>query len=155
MSDSDLANVRTLLTSERNATLCTAHAAMDGWPFGSIVPYALTPQGDAVVFLSDISEHCKNLQADPRATLFVADRTASDEPQSGPRHAMLAKARCPEGDEQAAAEALYFARFPHAERMRSAHGFQVWLLECQRIRWIAGFGAMGWIERAEWTSASS
>lgn len=155
MTDSDLSNVRTLFSSEQHATLCTAHAAMDGWPFGSIVPYAVSSEGNILVFLSDISEHSKNLQADERATLFVADPTVRDQPQSGARHAMLVKARRPQGEEASQAEALYFARFPDAERMRSAHGFELWLLECQRIRWIAGYGAMGWIERDEWAAASN
>lgn len=154
MTDSDLTAVRALFSSEHNATLCTAHAAMDGWPFASIAPYALTPQGDALVFLSDISEHSKNLIADDRATLFVADPAVRDQPQTGARHAMLVKASRPQGDAATQAEALYFARFPDAERMRSAHGFEVWLLECQRIRWIGGYGTMGWIEREEWTAAT-
>ncbi|MFT4514646.1 MAG: putative heme iron utilization protein [Planctomycetota bacterium] len=154
MTDSALATVRALFSSEHNATLCTAHAEMDGWPFGSIVPYLLTPQGDALVFLSDISEHSKNLQADERATLFVADPAVRDLPQSGARHAMMVKAHRPQGEAASQAEAQYFARFPDAERMRSAHGFELWLLECQRIRWIAGYGGMGWLERDEWTSAN-
>ena len=134
--------------------LCTAHADFDGWPYGSIVPYAIAPSGSLVVFLSDISEHSKNLQADGRATVFLADPLAHDNPQAGQRHAMLVRARLPEGDEQATAEARYFARFPDAESMRSAHGFCVWLLDCQRIRWIAGFGAMGWIAGDDWQGAA-
>ena len=153
MTESELRNVRELFFSEQNATLCTAHAAMDGWPFGSIVPYTVSPEGNILVFLSDISEHSKNRHADERATLFVADATVRDQPQSGARHAMMVKARRPQGEEASQAEALYFARFPDAERMRSAHGFELWILECQRIRWIAGYGAMGWIERDEWATA--
>ena len=45
----------------------TLHAGLDGWPFGSIVPYAVSPSGDPVVFLSDIAEHTKNLEQDARA----------------------------------------------------------------------------------------
>lgn len=150
MTDNPLPEVRELFANQRTATLCTAHADLDGWPFGSLVPYAMTDAGSLLVFLSDISEHSKNLHADPRATVFVTDPAAADDPQAGARHAMLVRARLPEGAELAAAEARYFERFPAAERMRSAHGFFVWILECHRIRWIRGFGGMGWIEGTEW-----
>ena len=155
MTDSALANIRALVSNERSAVLSTAHAAMDGWPFASVVPYVLTEKGDVLVFLSDISEHSKNLQADERATVFVADPAVREQPQSGARHAMLVKARRAQGAEATEGEALYFARFPGAARMREAHGFDLWILECQRIRWIAGYGGMGWIERDEWLQAAN
>jgi heme iron utilization protein len=154
MTETPLQDVRSLFQSERNAVLCSAHADLDGWPFGSVVPYAISSNGSLIVFLSDISEHSKNLQADNRATVFVADPSVRDNPQAGPRHAMLVRARRPAGTEEAEAESHYFARFPDAEQMRSAHGFAVWLLDCHRIRWIAGFGGMGWIEGDQWQAAT-
>jgi heme iron utilization protein len=155
MTDNQLDNVRSLFANERAAVLCTAHASHDGWPYGSIVPYALLETGDIAVFLSDISEHSQNLLGDPRATVFLADPNARDNPQSGARHAMLVRAYRPEGKETASCESAYFARFPDAESMRSAHGFDIWILECQRIRWIAGYGEMGWIERDAWQILAS
>lgn len=151
MTTSSLAAARALFQSQSNAVLCSLHAGLDGWPFGSIVPYAVLANGDPVVFLSDIAEHTKNLQQDARASLFLADPAARDRPQAGARLSMLVRARCPEGAEAAAAEAAYFARFPQAAAMRSAHGFSCWVLEVDRIRWIAGFGEMGWIDRAAWS----
>lgn len=153
MTDQAVTDVRKLFQDARDGVLSTAHADMDGWPFASVVPYALTDDGDGLVFLSDISEHSKNLAAEPRATLFVADPQSREQPQAGPRHAMMVRARRLAPDEVEAHEARYFARFPGAERMREAHGFELWLLECQRIRWIAGFGSMGWIDRDAWMAA--
>lgn len=145
--------MRTLFEQERHGVLCTAHAGLGGWPFGSIVPYAVLPGGDAVVFLSDIAEHTKNLLRDARASLFVADPAAAARPQAGARVDLLVRAAQPAADEVAAVEACYFARFPGAEAMRSAHGFAVWRLEVDCVRWIAGFGEMGWIDRATWSGA--
>ncbi len=148
---SAIADARALLARERHATLCTAHVEFDGWPFGSIVPYAPTPEGDALVFLSDIAEHTKNLLADPRACLFVADPAAAEAPQAGARLALMVRGRQLAGDD---AEAPYFARFPSAAAMRQSHGFAVWRLAVERVRWIAGFGAMGWIARDRWQAGA-
>ena len=49
------------------------------------MPYALVRDLDPVLMLSDIAEHSKNLAADPRASLLVADPAASDDPQSAAR----------------------------------------------------------------------
>lgn len=148
---SGASRARTLFAQQRDAVLCTAHADLDGWPFGSIVPYAVLPDGDALVFLSEIAEHTKNLRAEPRASLFIADPAARDQPQAGGRLTLLVQAELPTGDAATAAEATYFARFPGAAAMRSAHGFAVWRLRVARVRWIAGFGEMGWIDGAAWS----
>ena len=153
-SPSSVADAHALLAREKSATLCTLHAGLDGWPFGSVVPYAVLPSGDPVVFLSDIAEHTKNLERDPRASLFLADPDARERPQTGARMSMLVRAHRPSGAEERAAEEAYFARFPSSAAMRGTHGFFVWVLEVDRIRWIAGFGSMGWIARAEWTGGA-
>ena len=155
MPDSRSADARALFDREQSAVLCTLHADLDGWPFGSVVPYAVLPGGDAVVFLSDIAEHTKNLQRCARASLFVADPAAQQQqPQAGARVSLLVRARRPAGDEEQQVEALYFARFQAAAAMRGTHGFNVWILAVDRIRWIAGFGSMGWINRSEWAGSS-
>jgi heme iron utilization protein len=142
---------RSLVERERSGVLSTAHAELSGWPFGSVVPYAVLPDGDPVVLLSDIAEHTKNLAREPRASLFVADPVAREAPQSGARVTLLVRARRPDGREGAAAAETYFARFPDAREMLSAHGFAAHVLEVERVRWIAGFGSMGWLSRPQWS----
>jgi len=44
----------------------------------------------------------------------------------------------------------YLARFPEAEGRAAAHDFAPFVLRVERVRWIAGFGSMGWFERAQW-----
>jgi hypothetical protein len=110
------ATARALFERERHGVLCTAHAALDGWPFGSVVPFATLPDGGAVVLLADIAEHTKNLERDPRACLFVADAAAGARPQAGARLAVLVRAQRLAGAEAARAEDVYVARFPDAAR---------------------------------------
>lgn len=140
---------RALFESQRFAVLSTASAGFDGWPFGSVVPYVPLPDGSAAVVLADIAEHSKNLRRDPRGGLFVADDAARADPQAGARVALLVTARVLDGEAAEAAGALYGARFPQQAAMRG-HGFRLWGLSVERVRWIAGFGAMGWLEREAW-----
>ncbi len=149
--DADAA--RALLEERRHGVLCTAHARNDGWPFGSIVPYALLPDGDPVVLLSAIAEHSRNLAAEPRACLFVHADVPGADVQSAPRVALLVRDTLPEGPAAAAAAEVYFARFPEA-RATVAPDSAVHVLHVEKVRWIAGFGSMGWIERASWSKGA-
>ena len=142
---------RALVERERHGILCTAHAAEQGWPFGSIVPHAVLPGGDPVIWISDIAEHTRNLRAEPRACLFVHDTQRSDQVQAAPRVALLVRASVPLGPAHESAAAAYFGRFPDSRAMESAHGFSLHVLHVEKVRWIAGFGSMGWLTRDEWT----
>jgi putative heme iron utilization protein len=143
---------RALLERESTGVLCTLHGERDGWPFGSIVPYAVLPSGDPVVWLSHLAEHTHNLQADPRACLFVADRAAGEDPQAGARLSLLVRAERPGGDAEREAGAAYAERFPRSARMSAVHGFAFHVLRVETVRWIADFGSMGWIGREAWSA---
>ncbi|MBL8723375.1 MAG: pyridoxamine 5'-phosphate oxidase family protein [Planctomycetes bacterium] len=144
--------MRHLFAQERHAVLATAHAAHDGWPFASLVPYAELADGDAVVLLADIAEHTANLRADGRATLFVADPDARERPQAGARIALMVQAEQPTGADADAIAAVYAQRFPRAAGFAAAHGFGFWRLRVDRVRWIAGFGAAGFWTREQWAA---
>jgi len=148
---SEVAAARALLERERHGTLCTAHVAYGGWPFGSIVPYAVTATGDPVVLLASIAEHTRNVAADPRVTLFVSDSASLAKPQSGARAALMARAEVATGPASEDARSVYLERFPEARGHFDTHGFSFFVLRVEHVRWIAGFGAMGWIERGPWT----
>jgi putative heme iron utilization protein len=147
-------DLRDLLARERHGVLSTAHAKHGGWPFGSIAPYALTPEGDPVLLLSSIAEHTKNLLADPRASLLVADSAAAEDPLAGARATLLGRAMRPEGAPLLVARQAYLDRFPDVEDRLEAHDFVLHVLRVERIRWIAGFGEMGWLSREQWGGAA-
>jgi putative heme iron utilization protein len=149
MSDpaEDLAAVHALIDAERHGVLCTAHSRHGGWPFGSVAPYALTAQRDPVFLFSSIAEHTRNLLADPRASLLVQDGGALDRPLAGPRATLMGTAETPDGPARREALDRYVARFPEAAGWATAHDFAPVVLRVERVRWILGFGSMGWLER--------
>ena len=145
----DLAFVHELLERERHGVLCTAHERHDGWPFGSLAPFALTSERDPVFLFSAIAEHTHNLLADARASLLVQDHRSLEHPLEGGRVTLMGSASVLEGRARRDALDVYLGRFPDAEGWASAHDFAPFLLRVERVRWIRGFGSMGWIERRE------
>ena len=118
-----LRDAHRLLRRARDGVLCTTSVREAGWPFGSVTPYAVSPEEDPIVYLSDIAEHTHNLVADDRVSLLVQDPDAADDPQSGGRITLLARAHRAAGAEGEQARESYLTRFPAARAYTEAHGF--------------------------------
>ena len=68
---------RTLLSAGGNSSLSTLSQKHPGYPFGSVMPYVVDQQGRPLFLISEMAMHTKNLRADPRSTLLVAQAAAS------------------------------------------------------------------------------
>ncbi len=64
--------VRTLVSLCTIATLSTVSRKRSGYPFGSLMPYAIDGTGRPVFLISNMAMHTQNIQADHRASLFVS-----------------------------------------------------------------------------------
>ena len=64
---------RSLLGVQYFGVLSTISHKVDGYPFGSVVPYSLNRNGEPVILISDIAEHTKNIVADARVSLTVLE----------------------------------------------------------------------------------
>ncbi len=131
--------------------LSTLSVDMDGFPFGSVVPYCLDRQGRPIVLISDIAQHTKNVVADPRACLTVV--AGGDDVQASGRLSVLARAERVEDGLEDAAE-RYYRHFPASTDYHRVHGFFFVRLEPVRLRWIGGFGNIRWIAPGEFLVAN-
>ena len=62
---------RTLLHLGRVGSLSTLSRKRPGFPFGSLMPYALDGAGRPLFLISTMAMHTQNLQQDARASLLV------------------------------------------------------------------------------------
>ena len=137
--------VRRLLRAESQAVLSTLSAARQGWPFASLTPYALSCRGEPILLLAGIAQHTRNVATDPRSSLFVQDRGAAIDPQASARATVLGRVRRAEPDELEDVRARYLARHPQAESYFAQHDFDLYLHTVDEVRFIGGFGIVGWI----------
>ena len=136
------ANVATWLHETHAATLSTlaVKPGIEGFPIGSIVPFALDEIGRPFVLVASIAAHTRNLDADPRASLFISDPEAKGDPQSSWRASLLGEmlhvavegedVDLPEervdrvtAEEHAHLLARYVERVPAAESYVKVHNF--------------------------------
>jgi putative heme iron utilization protein len=137
---------RRLLSRENMGVLATHSVDMDGYPFGSIAPYALDHGGRPVMLLSDIAQHTRNLKRDPRVSLTVFERFA-DDPQAGGRVTWVGDVAAVDAADAATRE-RYMRYFPWTVDYFAMHDFALYRIELRRARFIGGFGQIFWIDAA-------
>jgi putative heme iron utilization protein len=137
---------RELMLGRDRAILCTALANGDGQPYGSLVATAPDGDGSPLLFLSDLSEHSKNLAADPRAALVFTAPESDEDPLDRPRVTILGRIVRTDDD---ARWRRYVARHPAAEQYRTFRDFHLYRLDVSRVHVVGGFGVIRWIAAAE------
>lgn len=142
------ADAAALYRAERDAVLSTASARMDGWPFGSLAPYAADARGWPLIYVARIAEHGRNLARDPRCSLMLrAPAPDGVDAQTAARLTILGRAAEVPEAEREDAWARYVARLPDAAGYARTHDFRLLRLEPERLRYIGGFGRIFWLDR--------
>ena len=165
-------DVRQWLHEAGHGSLATVNAKkkLEGFPLGSIVPFAVDKQGRPIILIAGIAAHTRNLKADNRASLFVNDPHATGDPQKSWRASVIGRftllvpqrerregVALPDYAEEisdrewAAIMARYTQRVPNAPGYMKTHGFAFWRMsEIETVRYIAGFGRICWIDGAKY-----
>lgn len=140
-----------LLHCASSGTMATHSAQMPGYPFATALPFA-TDEGHQPVFLvSSLAEHTKNLAADGRASLMVCKADAGNV-LTGARMTLVGDAERIDASPELVARYLRYQ--PDAEQYLALDDFAFFRMTPKRVRYIAGFGQMGWVEEAEWGQAA-
>jgi len=147
-SEAAVKAARALLAAESVGVLSTLSVHRAGFPYGSVTPYALSADGAPLLLLSRLAAHTKNLAADPRASLFVGDRSAAEDPQAGARISLLGRVAPVAGADVPDARARYLAAWPRAADYLALGDFSFWRLDVEEARLIAGFGEIRWLDGA-------
>ena len=138
----DYAEARRLLRRSRSGALGSVSLAMPGFPFVSLLPYVLDEACRPLFLLSGLAEHTKNLLADPRASLLVAEGQGGLLEQA--RLTLLGKVERVELDVPGR---LRFLRYsPESEKFLALGDFSFFRMAPLKARFIGGFGRMGWMD---------
>jgi hypothetical protein len=133
-----------LLHRVSEGTLATHSREPRGFPYPTALPFALTAQHMPMLLISHLAEHTRNLHADARAGFLVA-HVADGGVLEGQRLTMLGSftpAAASESDDLAR---RYLRYHPDAARYLALGDFSFWVMSLERMRYIGGFGAMGWL----------
>ena len=131
--------------------LATISRKHPGWPFGSLMPYALDDQGRPILLVSSMAMHTQNLNSEPRASLFVAQPGITGDPLGAARVTLMGTA----GPADPAARPRYLELHESAQYWIDFEDFSLIQLEINDVYFIGGFGVMGWIAAGDYAAARS
>lgn len=145
--------LRNLVHGRSTAALATLH---DGDPALSMVPFAITVDGDFIVHVSGLAAHTADMTANPRVSLMVvAPEESGVMPQALPRVAVSGDARRidPATPEYASGREAYLARFPDAEPMFGLGDFSLFAIRPRSARLVGGFAQASTISATDFAAA--
>lgn len=140
---------RRFTRGQQSGVLSTLSKRLDGYPFGSVSPFILDHSGRPVILISEIAEHTRNIDADPRVSIIVQPYSA--DMQVTGRVTVIGRAERLE--EKDSLGPRYLRYFPQAAGYFAMHDFHFYRIEPVKIRWIGGFGRIFWVEPAAWLTA--
>lgn len=145
--------VRTLLHLARTGSLSTLSRKHPGWPFGSVMPYALDDHGRPVFLISLMAMHTQNIKGDPRASLLVTQPGWTGDPLAGARATLMGNVTALPDVDVAATKASYLERYENARSWVDFDDFGFYRMDITDVYYVGGFGAMGWVEAADYARA--
>ena len=143
-------HARQLLAGRLHGVLSTHSLEYTGYPFGTLVPYVVDQDGWPVMLLSHLSQHTKNVDADPRCGLIVVAEGDGDVQQL----ARLSAVGNLANDSGHADAERYFRYFPAARDYFEQLGFRFYRFEPLRFHWNAGFATARWFGADRITAAN-
>ncbi len=132
--------VRQLLRTARCGALGSLSLAVPGHPFVSLVTFVPDSRLRPVFLLSGLAEHTRNLRADARASLMLAEGGAH--PLEQARLTLVGEVAEFEPDEAALRRFLRYS--PESADYLQLGDFRFFRFEPARLRFIGGFARMGW-----------
>jgi heme iron utilization protein len=144
-----------LFLTRRWAALATSE---NGAPLATMVAYAPEARLEGVLLLlSELSQHTRNVLADPRVSLVVSDPDGGDgDPQLLPRATLIGEAHpiASETGDFDAARARYLSYFPDAEVRFGLADFHLFRLVPSAVRYVGGFARAASITPAKLSDAT-
>lgn len=137
---------RRMVRRARAATLATALASSDGWPYASLVTIAADVDASPLMLFSTLSDHTRNLARDDRASLLVEETSRLKNPQTGPRVTLVGRI-AKSADERA--KRRFLARHPEASMYAGFADFHVHRMTVERVHFVGGFARALWLKGAE------
>ncbi|RAH14090.1 MAG: hypothetical protein CMB56_006590 [Methanobacteriota archaeon] len=171
-NENPASNVAQWLEDVHHGTLCTisSHSELEGFPYGSIVPFAISSDGMPYILIAEIAAHTKNILTNSKSCLFISHPNPKGDPQSNWRASIFGEfervitpsrkdkfnmselEKCIHVSEEEEERMLvrYCQRVPSAKSYLETHNFYFWKMKnIEKVRYIAGFGKICWINGDE------
>jgi hypothetical protein len=137
----------------RIGSLSTLSRKQPGFPFGSVMPYALEKSGRPIFLISTMAMHTQNLQGDARASLLVTQPDADGDPLGASRVTVMGNVLTIPKPEVPEARKLYLERYENSKYWVDFEDFSFYRMDVLDVYYVGGFGVMGWVQASDYDLA--
>lgn len=145
---------RTLMHLGGVSSLSTMSQKHPGYPFGSVMPYAVDDGGAPIFLISAMAMHTHNIKREPKCTLLVQPDDAGSDPLGGARISVMGDVTVADDDQRDRLAELYLARHEQAQFWINFGDFKFFTMQVVDVYFIGGFGVMGWIKSEDYAAAA-
>jgi hypothetical protein len=132
------------------AALGSHSQALPGYPYVTVLPLAIGPDHCPWLLMSQLAEHYHNVCADPRASLLL--QAPGDDVLQQSRMTLCGDLLPQAPEPELAARLLRYC--PAFERYLALGDFHFFRFQPHSVRFIGGFGRMGWLSPAQWSAVA-
>ncbi len=144
-ADEGAAQARAIVRRARSASLATAIASKDGFPYVSLVTVACDMDASPLMLFSTLADHTRNLAEDARASLLFEETSRRANPQTGPRVTLSGKIRKISPEKNDSLAHRFLARHPDAGMYAGFTDFAFYRMTVERAHWVGGFARARWL----------
>src|SRR6266567_507209 len=145
---------RTLLSLATVGTLSTLSRKHPGFPFGSLMPFALDTAGRPIFLISNMAMHTQNLKANTRCSLFVGQASTDGDPLGAARATLIGHAEQVQEHDLVSVREKYLACHENSHYWVDFADFGFFRLQPIDLYYVGGFGVMGWVEAEDYEKAA-
>ncbi|MFN3255261.1 MAG: HugZ family protein [Ilumatobacter sp.] len=141
---------RTLIGVGGVGTMSTLTAS--GHPYASLAPFSVVADGSPLICVSDLAEHTQNLRRDPRSSVLFGETVPDGVDPLALARVTLVGSFVPHSPHGREIEA-HLQLHPLARHYIGFDDFSWWRFQALSLRYVGGFGFMGWITADEFAVA--
>ncbi len=119
------------------------------------MPYGLDNEGRPIFLVSTMAMHTQNLQADPRASLFVTEPDSRGDPLGSSRVTLIGNVTRVPAAELADARTVYLTGYPDSKYWVDFEDFFFYRMDVLDVYFVGGFGVMGWVAASDYSQAQA
>jgi putative heme iron utilization protein len=146
--------LRTLVTLATVGTLSTISRKHPGFPFGSLMPFAIDDAGRPIFLISEMAMHTQNLNTEPRCSLFISQSAVDGDPLGAARATLIGGAEAVPEPDLPLVRDKYLARHENSRYWVDFADFKFLRMQIIDLYYVGGFGVMGWVDASDYAAAA-
>ena len=139
-----------LLRTSNEGVLTTISDKFEGYPFGSFITYITDRDRSVIIFASNLAEHTTNIKKNSKSCFTIFSIKDHENKQDIPRMSLMGDFNKVDKSRREELKQKLKKHLPESDLYLELPDFNFYKMSVTSIRWIGGFGKIGWLNNDSW-----